>query len=293
MKIQRPKLKVILIFLITSVCLILLASFYFIRKNEDRKLELKTKQTTPISPTEEEFEGRRRTISLDMNGDGKKEMVIIHPEGGTKNGYIGVYNEKEEEIARTSEEAGTPPVPLNMEAYILDTSDPREFLAMEYIAGPHQFKTMFMVLEGDTIYSISKAKNPKGVEDYYFYITQDSLIVADIDKDGFSEVCEIASVYPPSKELSDDVEKTIDETFGEVAEDAKKIAGMEQGQRVPVIWSIYSFNGEYFEAQADEAYNQLFDLLIEGGSHRPMKKSEMSQSEVEYTERTRNFWTHR
>ena len=50
-----------------------------------------------------------------MNGDGEKETVIIHPETEVKDGYIGVDNLKGEEIARSSEEVGTPPVPLSME----------------------------------------------------------------------------------------------------------------------------------------------------------------------------------
>ncbi len=250
-----------------------------------------------ISSQENSLPNNENKALIDFNGDGEKETVIMHESDFTVTppifGYVTAHNFKGQEIARSPKWTGSVPHPIRTANHNLNKEEKKEYLRMEFTAGPHQFESMFFTLKNNELAPICKKQQPQNIADCLFYITQDSLIVADIDGDGFSEVCEIASVYPSLEELNDEEEKATDETFGEEAEGAKEIARNGQGQRVAVIWGIYSFNGKYFEPQAGKAYDRLFELLTEDGSFSPMKKSEMSQSEIEYTERTRNFWTHR
>lgn len=215
--------------------------FFYFKYREDKRQTIskqETEQAKQVENSEEKSE--QEEIFLDMNGDGEPEKVIVSPAEKPEDGYgyIAAYNSKGEEIGRTPEWIGSPPGAIDIVAQKLETSNPKEFLRIDMIAGPHQFETIFWELWDGKIIPVAKTKQPSNIEDYLFYITQDSLIVLDIDGDGFSEVCEIASVYLSSEELNDEEKKAIDEVFEEGAEDAKEIAGNEQGQRVAVIWDL-------------------------------------------------------
>ncbi len=236
-----------------------------------------------------------KTKKLDMNGDGKTELAVLYlplPDS-EKIGYLSLLNREGEEIARISRKEINPPAFFRMEKYKLDSNNPKEYLRADCWVGPHQSEAMFFTLENENIYSIPNTDNPESIVDYVFYIESHSLIVKDLNQDGYMEVCEIVREFSLDGELSEEEEGLVKETFGEKAEEAQEAveAGLSRG-KTAAIWRIFSFNGEYFERKINDDYDQLFSML-KNENLNFIKRDELSDIEIERVENIRNFWTHR
>ncbi|MBU4396851.1 hypothetical protein KKC08_01625, partial [Patescibacteria group bacterium] len=255
-------------------------------------------------------------VALDMNGDGIYEM-LVNPvmaddyEEATDSAkpHLTLYDSEKNIIARTPEWFGsapnashlgfvTPPISCSL----------NDFVQIDVIAGPHQTETMFLKLKDDLLLPICKVENPKNIDDCLFYNSSGELgveggLLGGLGGNNKLGVVEYVDEYPPDKkELGDDIENMISEVFGNDATEAIKIAQRETGDKGSrVAWSIYIFNGEIFELQTGENYDEYFDSLKENYDFRSeakkdnspnlIKKSKMSKESVEYTELTRNFWT--
>ena len=284
--------KVIVVFI--GVCLILFAFLCFKFRNRGKEVADKFPQEHEWKVPEKEGLTRGNIEpELDMNGDGELEKLVVYTSepGNEINGYIALFNRDGEEIARTLNMEGSPPPLSNAEVYTLNFNSPKEYLRADVIIGPHQAEAMFFGLEDNNIYSISKTADFKDAADFIFYIESHDFIVEDLDHNGFMEVCEVVKEYSPGVSLAEEEEKAIEEIWVDDTEMAKKIAEYSKASRArPAIWSIYSFNGKYFEEQTGSAYDKYFDFLVNDG-FAYLKKADLTKEDIKQVETIRNFWS--
>ena len=255
-------------------------------------------------------------LRLDLDGDGKEEMLRLtllndeeqYPE--TKS--LIAFDFEGNEIARYPEDLPmAAPMSGSAKVYSLDKNSKKQFISYDFIAGPHSADTMFLGLRESndgtkTILPICFVEVPQSALDCLFWSGEiGSLVVDDLDGDGFVEVVEMVDEYPSTSKLSSEEEKAIVEVFneqeiGDFTNMAKTIAEREKGGRGNrVVWGIYRYNGEYFVPQLGVNYEKYYPLvttyLKRFYKDYPiiMKKSEMSKDSLDYNEFMRDFWTNR
>jgi len=283
-------------FLFIVLLITILGGVYFAFKNGrfEKETDFESETSRDLSKQE---------ISLDFNGDGKDETVFIHlvseEDPGASN-YLTVSDSAGKEIARSPE--GAPflvPVGRTGEVVKLETEGSQEWLKLDFIAGPHQFETMFFQPFEDLIVPACRKGAEKLPDDCLFYTTmEEGIQIEDLDKDGYAEVVEYVDEYPGEGELTSEEESAIKKGFegqdvSEFTEGARRIALREKGGRGrTVVWGIYNFDGYTFVPQVGDSYNEIFSLLSKSQPNL-IKKSEMSKDSIEYIEFARKFWTKR
>lgn len=284
-------------FLLAGVVIIVLGGVYFaFKRNPTAEKEI-------VSESETSKDLSKQEILLDFDGDGEKEIVFIHlvsEEDPEASNYLTVSDSAGNEIARSPE--GAPfPVPVGETGGVvkLETEGSQEWLKLDFIAGPHQFETMFFQPYEDLIVPACRKGAEKLPDDCLFYTTMAGGIqIEDLNKDGYAEVIEYVDEYPEEGELSAEEESAINKVFeeqgvSEFTEGARRIALREKGGRGRrVVWGIYSFDGYTFVPQVGDSYNEIFNLPSKSQPNL-MKKSEMSKDSIEYIEFARKFWTKR
>ena len=239
-------------------------------------------------------------IPIDLNADGEKEYVVLEmPESDLDNYLksIKAYNQSVEEIASLpSNMVIMVPMTDSAKIHRLDENSTAEVFSLEFIAGPHQSETMFFGLNKDRILPICFMEIPEGPYDCLFYSGNVGYLpVKDLDGDGYVELLEVTDEYPGEGELSDEEESAIDKVFEEegvteFTEGAGKIALREKGGRgKSVVWAIFSYNGQYFVPQIGDGYEKYYSLIGDLIKNK-MRKSELSDDSLEYTEYVRSFW---
>lgn len=186
----------------------------------------------------------RQSYPLDYDGDGNNEVAVSFAkdymfEERLKDinfpGYIAVYAADGREIARTADDLELMTGMVTVKGgKQLESSNKKEYLWLQQIAGAHHFNDIFLQVLGDQLIPICKAAEPQQFGDCFFFNTSfDEILTEDLDSDGFYEVTEIVDEYPPTG-----------------------------GRGKPVLSAIYTFNGSYFEPRVGEDYDRLLNLLV-------------------------------
>lgn len=242
----------------------------------------------------------KNKIYADLNGDGEKEYIMLDMPADDSSSYlqsIKVYDRLDNVIASLSSEI-TIKVPMSdsLKVHKLNKNDPRESFSLDFIAGPHQSETMFFELYKDMILPICFKVDVTGPYDCLFYSGNVGYLpIVDLNNDGFMELIETTDEYPGDGQLSSEEKAAIDKVFSgtDSAEGMERIAIREKGGRGrKVIWTIYSFNGEYFVPQIGGDYDKYYDLIGDSIKNK-MKKSELSKESLDYIEFVRSFWSRR
>ncbi len=311
MKNHKVRLRIIFISL-TVVASLVATSFYFLypryqeyqlARKEKQELDQLIETTVSQWKLESKYLDDQQAV-LDINGDGIAEKLVnvatrLGEDYNPEDAFLLAYNYKGEEVGRTPEGFGSTPPTLQMRGYKLNTNDPKEYLAVEFVAGPHQSETMLFGLDETRLLPICSVAQPDDPQDCLFYAGNvGGLMVEDIDGNGFMEIVEVVDEYPADGQLNKEEIAAIDTAFGEfdVADSAdgmKRIAIREKGGRGrKVAWAIHSYNGAYFEPQVDQAYDKFFELA---SKHDPdlVRKSDISPDSLEYNEFVKGFWSGR
>ncbi len=252
-------------------------------------------------------------VALDMNGDGRSEMLINplmvedYYVSGTTKPFLTLYDSDGKKIARTPEWFGSAPNASKMDFVTPPKGTQLNDLAqIDVTIGPHQTESMFLKLEGDLLLPICKTEKPIGIDDCLFYNSAGELGVESGLMGGLGDklaIIEFVDEYPANRDkLDDKTQNIIRDVFKEASESAIKIAEGELGSRGSrVVWNIYIFNGKIFEVQTDGNYDKYFSFLEEDAQWRSeltneeastlIKRSEMSQESIEYIEFVKDFWT--
>lgn len=249
-----------------------------------KSLEKKSVEGVRVENTEYE---------ADVDGDGTQEKVILEKSEERVN---AIYIEDNGNESAATPEGFTTPIPIesSFRVYNLETASPADNFSFDFIAGPHQIERMFFGVFDDIVSPLCLKEEVESPYDCLFYTTiADGIIVRDLDSDGFSEVIELTNEYPSEGELTDEEIAAISaagESLPEFAVGAERIAKRERGgEGRTVVWSIYVFNGVYFEKQEGEKYIQYFNLLKEDFPE-VVAKEEISQDSINYTDFVRKFW---
>lgn len=212
----------------------------------------------------------RQSSYMDSDGDGSVEKVLLFtPDTGFENfkdskfGFIGIYDAKGNEIAKTPDYY-TPPhstMEGNMVAVNLDATK-KQYLQIIVPVGAHQMEQVFFGVRGGELLPVCKKEGSLEGKDCVFYTTRGTLITEDIDKDTYVEAIELTDEYPP-----------------------------EGGRRRTVVWGIYKFNGTYFEPQEGQNYEKIYSIFTQNRNPSDiMRKSELSQKSLDYFNRIKDFW---
>lgn len=211
----------------------------------------------------------------DLDGDGDSERVLMvfkddeyfeFMQDVDFEGYIAAYNKDGTEIARTPE--GLPilwlfaidaPIPEK-----LVSSSAKDYLRVTEIAGAHHFNDIFFEMVGDKLLPVCKTETPGSKEDCVFNNSSyDKNPLRDIDGDGYMEMSEIVDEYPPTG-----------------------------GRGRPVLASVYSFNGKFFEPQTGDSYEKYYNLIIDKvfPDLDLMNRIDWGPDSAENSEKIRRYW---
>lgn len=270
---------------VIAAALAILAVLYFNGFFEEKD----TEETSLVGKTGEYY--------VDSNGNGEKETVVFitnEETGGLAK--ITVVDTKGSELASTPEGIGFPPPLLeSYQTYKFAEKSDVEFFSVDFIEGPHQFRTMFFGILDEQIYPICKTSETKEVFDCLFYKAGSGYLeVKDIDGDAFVEVVEYVDEYPEKGELTNEELQAVEEGFGDKSEETKvaivEITQREKGGRGrKVVWRIYSFDGQTLIPQeGDDFFNMYFELLTEDAEL--ISKEDLSEELLEYQEMVQKFW---
>lgn len=269
--------------------LLIIIGYFLIVKNK-----LFQKIENIPSKTDSKFED----VKADLNGDGKQETLRLAADD--KGPYLVALGINGKEIGPHSLPLPTRPFSNSGKAILSDSETKQQFVSFDFVVGPHSSSTMFFGLQQYTnAISLVCHKEEKTDPESCFFWSGDfgELITRDLDNDGALEVVETVDEYPRDGSITADIEKMINEQFGDAGQDAAngmiRIAKREQGGRGnKVIWGVYRFNGNFFEEQTGANYDKYFALLIKIQPDL-MKKNDLSKGSLEYNEFMKRFWTRR
>lgn len=281
---MRKVIQISVIFILVSVVLLILYRDRFSSK------------ITPVA-----VETNKGNIQLDLDGDGNKDYVIIKtPEDVEADDIeeITAFDSSSKEIGKLPADILIKiPTDKSFKTYKVKSDDKKEIFSMDFIAGPHQTETMFFGLTKDLLLPVCFVDQPTGPYDCLFYSGNvGSLIVEDVDSNGFLDIIETVDEYPTNGKLSNIEEEAINKAFkeqgvNEFTEGAKRIAIREKGGRGrSVVWAIFSYNGSYFEPQINNSYETIFSSFNKKYPQL-IKKSQLSKDSLEYIEFSIDFWS--
>lgn len=281
---MKKVIKISVIFILVSVVLLILYRDRFSSK------------ITPVV-----VETNKGNIQLDLDGDGNKDYVVIKSPEDTNAvdiEKITAYDSSNKEIGKLPADMLIKiPMDMSFKTYKVKSDDKKEIFSMDFIAGPHQTETMFFGLTKDLLLPICFVDQPTGPYDCLFYSGNvGSLIVEDVDSNGFLDIIETFDEYPTNGKLSNIEEEAINKAFkeqgvNEFTEGAKRIAIREKGGRGrSVAWEIFSYNGSYFEPQINNSYETIFSSFNKKYTQL-IKKSQLSKDSLEYIEFSIDFWS--
>lgn len=295
-KMKKPALVVIIIGILIVV------GYFIISRN---KLTQKTDNIP--SPTNSKFED----IKADLDGDGNQETLRLSYTDSEKEPVVSLIaldkNGKEIGKLPTSMPIQVP-MPKSGKVYTPVKKDKNQFVSFDFSVGPHSSETMFFGLfelktGGMGVLPVCLTDNVNGASDCLFWSGEVAeLAVKDLDNDGNLEVVETVDEYPKSSTITQEEEKAINDTWGDLKkeniDEAKRVAMREKGGRGnKVVWGVYRYNGNFFEEQTGTNYDRYYTLASQYLKTKYptyptiMKKSAMSKDSLEYNLFIRQFWT--
>lgn len=192
------------------------------------------------------------------------------------------------------------PMINSFRTHILDKGSNNEYFSFNFIAGTHSSETMFFRLnDNNQIVPVCFKEPIMGPDDCLFFSdAMDSLIVEDINEDGFVEVVETGIERGPYiEELTEEEELAIEEAFTDLSDEeiaeAKEIAtsGSNRTGRL-IALHIYSFDGDIFKELTVDEYSNMVVLLTKDHEN-VISRNEAPLTNLEYIEMAKKFWTGR
>ena len=206
----------------------------------------------------------------DLNGDGTPEklrLILSNNSSLNENPKLIAYDHNNIEKARLPDSMPiNDPLDNSGKVYTLNNRTERQAVSFDFSVGTHEIQTMFFELvntdEGLVILPICLKKEAIQASDCLFWSSEPGYLKADdFNDDGILDVAEIVSEYPKDGPISKELESGIKSAGAdkEINNVLLRIAKREAGGRgEPVIWDIYSYNGEYFQKSDSNEYQKLF-----------------------------------
>jgi hypothetical protein len=252
---------------------------------------------------DESSDTTKEIMNVDLDGNGQEESVKVitdEEDESPMNTTFEAYDLNGNKIAEMYPGIKIMwPMSQSFKVYNLKENEDKEFFSFNFIAGTHSSETMFFGLHKDQIIPICFKEQITEPDDCLFFSdAMDSLIVEDVNNDGYIDVVETGIERGPYiEELTEEDEHAIEENFSDLSdedlEELKKIVtgGSNRTGRL-IALQIYSYNGSIFEEVSEEKYNNMFTFLAEE-NERIVSRNKAALSSLEYIKLVREFWTGR